>query len=97
MTQVLMFITELLVQLREAQVCQRRISKTCRTLTIPPLDVMFGFDEHPQPVHLLPLQLVQLGPKIVVDKVQLFGKFAILQAENQHEPQRVHVNKELTK
>lgn len=45
---------------------------------------MFGFDEHPQPVHLLPLQLVQLSPKIVVDKVQLFGKFAMLQAENQH-------------
>jgi len=31
-------------------------------LTIPLLDVMFGFDEHPQPAHLLPLQLVQLGP-----------------------------------
>lgn len=55
----------------------------CRILTIPPLDVMFGFDEHPQPVHLLPLQLVQLCPKIVVDKVQLFGKFALLQAQNQ--------------
>ena len=60
------------------------VSKTSRILTIPFLDVMFDFDEHPQPVHLLPLQLVQLSPKIVVDKVQLFGKFALLQAENQH-------------
>ena len=53
-------------------------------LTIPLLDVVFGFDEHPQPVHLLPLQLVQLCPKIVVDKVQFFGKFALLQAKIQH-------------
>lgn len=55
-----------------------------RTLAIPLLEVMFGSDEHPQPAHLLPLQFVQLSPKIVVDKVQLFGKFALLQAENQH-------------
>ena len=57
------------------------------SLTILPLDVMFGFDKHPQPVHLLPLQLVQLGPKIVVDKVQLSGKFALLRAQSQHATQ----------
>lgn len=79
-----MCISKLLEQLQEVQVCQRHISNICTILTIPTLNVMFGFDEHPQPVHLLPLQLVQLSPKIVVDKVQLFGKFALLKAKNQH-------------
>lgn len=45
---------------------------------------MFGFDEHSQPVYFFPLQLVQLRPKIVLDKVQLFGKFALLQNGSQH-------------
>lgn len=49
---------------------------THRILTVTSLDVLFDFDEHPQPVHLLSLQLVQFSTKIVVDKVQLFGKFA---------------------
>lgn len=52
--------------------------------TVALLDVVFGFDEHPQPVHLLPLQLVQLTPKVVVDKVQLFGEFPLLQPQKQH-------------
>lgn len=93
-----MCLTKRLVQLQEAQVCQRHISKIRRKLTIPPFDVVLGFDEHPQPVHLLPLQLVQLSPKIVVDKVQLFGKFTKLQEENKHDRvQSVPANKELTK
>lgn len=45
---------------------------------------MFGFDKHSEPVHLLPLQLIQLGSKIVMNKVQLFGKLSLLQAEKQH-------------
>lgn len=85
MTQLLMCVTKFLVQLQQA--CRRHVSKTCWLRTVPLLDVMFGFEEHPQPVHLLPLQLIQLGPKIVVNKVQLFGKFALLQSEKkQHAP-----------
>lgn len=87
MAQLLMCITKLPLQLQEEQVFQRHVSKMCRILTIPHLDVMFGSDEHPQPVHLLPLQLVQLSPKIVVHKVQLFGKFAMLQAKKINKPQ----------
>lgn len=38
------------------------LSEACWVLAVPALEVMLGFDEHAQPVHLLPLQLVQLGP-----------------------------------
>lgn len=53
-------------------------------LTVFLLEVVFGFDEHPQPVQLLPLQLVQLCSKVVLDKVQLFSQFALLQAKSKH-------------
>lgn len=62
--------------------CRRHISRRHVLLTISILEIMFGFDEHPQPVHLLPLQLVQFSSKVVMDKVQLFGEFALLQAES---------------
>lgn len=45
---------------------------------------MFGFDEHSQTVYFFPLQLIELRPKVVLDKVQLFGKFALLQNKSQH-------------
>ena len=44
--------------------------------TIPSLGVLFGFDQHSESVHLLPLQFIQLGPHMMADKVQLFGKLA---------------------
>uniref|UniRef100_A0A0E9S4C6 Uncharacterized protein n=1 Tax=Anguilla anguilla TaxID=7936 RepID=A0A0E9S4C6_ANGAN len=52
-----------------------RLPPTC---TIPSFQVLLGFDERPQPAHLLPLQLVQLGPHVMADKVQLFGQFPLL-------------------
>lgn len=68
------------------------VGRTCWILTISFLNVKFGFDEHPQSVHLFPLQFIQLSPKIVVDKVQLFGKFALLQAECQHNTVQLKVH-----
>lgn len=62
-------------QFQKAQVCQWHVG---RFLTVPPLDVQLDLDQHPQSIHLLPLQLIQLCPEVVVDEVQLFGQSALL-------------------
>lgn len=41
------------------------------TLTGLLLGVHLGLEQHPQPRHLLPLELVQLGTDVVADEVQL--------------------------
>lgn len=49
---------------------------------------VLGFEQHPQAVHLLPLQLVQFAADVVVHKVQLFGQSACLQGVNPDERAR---------
>lgn len=47
-------------------------------LTISSFEVLLGFDQSSQSVHLLPLQLVQLRSDMMADKVQFFGQLTLL-------------------
>lgn len=46
--------------------------------TIPSFQVLLGLNQSPEAIHLLPLQLIQLGSDVMTDKVQLFCQLTLL-------------------
>ena len=62
----------------------RCVALRCVALhTVASLQVLLGLDQRPQTADLLPLQLVQFGPDVVTDEVQLLGQLSLLWERDQ--------------
>lgn len=66
--------------------------RTVSRLTLCVGAVQFGFEQHPEARNLLPLQLIQAGPDVVTDQVQLFTETTILTEKTRHPGEKNTLN-----